>query len=201
MRRLGLVVSLLVASSALVALDASPAAACSCAPLTAEQAFDVADAVFVGDWVETLPGGALAGVDGASDDPTRLIFEVDGVYKGEVFARQSVVTARDGASCGLELRGEGPFLVFGRTAASEFEPEVEAGELSANQCGGSRAVADGAVPASFGPPSAPVEGSSPVGGSDGVGAIVAMAVGGALAGAAVLGVRAIRGRRPPSPPG
>ncbi len=191
----------MVALGVVVAADVAPASACSCAGLTADEAFARADAVFVGDWVETLPGGVVP--PPSSDDPQRLVFEVSGVYKGEVYARQSVVTAVDGASCGLELQGDGPFLVFGRTTASTFEPGLEDGELAADLCGGSRALADSAVPASFGVPAAPLEGSSPIGGSDGVGAIVAMVVGGALAGAAVLGVRALRARRsepPPVPP-
>ena len=186
-------------SLVVVGADVAPASACSCVGFSDEEAYERADAVFVGEWVETLPGGSLPVM--SSDDPQRLIFEVSGVYKGDVYARQSVVTALDGASCGLEPAEPGPFLVFGRTATSGVEPGIEDGELAAGLCDGSRAMAAGPVPASFGVAAGPVEGSSPIGGSDGVGAIVAMVVGGALAGAAVLGVRALRGRRPePSPP-
>ena len=110
----------------------------------ADEAFARADAVFVGDWIETLPGGVVP--PPASDDPQRLIFEVSDVYKGEVYARQSVVTAVDGASCGLELQGDGPFLVFGRTTTSRFEPGIEDGELAADLCDGSRTIADSVGP-------------------------------------------------------
>ncbi len=199
-RRIGLVLLFALVALGVAGVDVAPAAACSCVGVSDGEAFERADAVFVGEWVETLPGGALPAM--SSNDPQRLVFEVSGVYKGEVYARQSVVTAVDGASCGLELAGPGPFLVFGRAAASGTEPAIEDGELAAGLCDGSRAVADRPVPAAFGAPAAPVEGSSPIGGSDGVDAIVAMAVGGALAGAVVLGVRALRRRRsePPAMP-
>ena len=201
MRRVGLVLLFALVVLGVVVAGVAPASACSCVGVSDDEAFARADAVFVGDWIETLPGGAVP--PAASADPQRLIFEVSGVYKGEVYARQSVVTAVDGGSCGLELQGDGPFLVFGRTAASRGEPGIEDGELAAGLCDGSRTIADRSVPVSFGAPAAPNEGSSPIGGGDGVGAIVAMVVGGALAGAAVLGVRALRARRsepPPAPP-
>ena len=48
----------------------------------------------------------------SSDDPALHVFAVDGVFKGEVHELQGVVSAADGASCGLELSGDGPFVVF-----------------------------------------------------------------------------------------
>ncbi len=41
-----------------------------------------------------------------------LTFAVDRVFKGDALARQTVTTAASGSSCGLELAGEGVFLMF-----------------------------------------------------------------------------------------
>jgi hypothetical protein len=56
---------------------------------------------------------------------------------------QTVLTARDGESCGLEIQGPGPFVVFATTTDSIVTGAAE-GELYANLCGGTRAV--GAAP-------------------------------------------------------
>ncbi|MGI8791726.1 MAG: hypothetical protein ACR2H3_00850, partial [Acidimicrobiales bacterium] len=48
----------------------------------------------------------------SSADPERFVFDVQDVFKGEVTSRQTVVTPRSGASCGLEISGPGPYLVF-----------------------------------------------------------------------------------------
>jgi hypothetical protein len=60
-----------------------PAAACSCAALTDEEAFEYADAVFTGTLVEVITG---AGHPLVSTDPARFMFDVDRVFKGDVFA-------------------------------------------------------------------------------------------------------------------
>ena len=39
----------------------------------------------------------------SSADPVTLVFRVEQVYKGDIENRVAVVTARDGASCGLEV--------------------------------------------------------------------------------------------------
>lgn len=144
-----------------LALFATPGrvAACSCAPLTDAEARGFADAVFVGTLAEVItpPGPSYS-----SADPERFVFEVDGVYLGDVFARQSVVTARDGASCGLEISGPGPFLVFARTPDTSTGEALE-GELTSSLCSGTRTLADGGAPVEFGEPSPPTPGASPVG--------------------------------------
>src|SRR3954467_2211060 len=91
-------------------LVASPAQACSCAEATTAQHVADADVVFTGtllsrtvdhpDW-PVMSRGA----------PALHVFAVDAVYKGDVHAEQGVVSAADGASCGLELAGDGPFVV------------------------------------------------------------------------------------------
>ena len=96
---------------------APPASACSCTGgTTADHALRAA-AVFSGRLVdrEVVDGTALH------------VFAVDTVYAGEVSARQGVLSPASGASCGLELAGEGPFLVF---AGREDD------RLTADLCGG-----------------------------------------------------------------
>jgi hypothetical protein len=90
------------------------------------------------------------------------VFDVVEVYKGEVFARQSIVTARDGASCGLEISGPGPFLVFARETDSIVSGAVD-GELYSSLCSGTRPLVSDAIPDSFGLGSAPRPGASPIG--------------------------------------
>ena len=71
----GLVLLVALVSIGVVGADVAPAAACSCVGVSDEEAYERADAVFVGEWVETLPGGSLPVM--SSDDPQRLIFEVE----------------------------------------------------------------------------------------------------------------------------
>ena len=84
------------------------AAACSCVSFTDVEAFAAADVIFTGTLDEII---TPTGDTSASNDPERFVFDVAEVFKGEAFERQSVVTARDGASCGLEISGRGPFGV------------------------------------------------------------------------------------------
>lgn len=160
-------------------------AACSCVALTDEEAFASADAVFTGELVDvvTPPGDSFS-----SSDPERFVFEVDAVFKGAVFARQAVVTARDGASCGLEISGRGPFVVFARTEPDGITGGAVSGELYSNLCSGTRELAMRAIPAGFGAPTAPAAGSSPVGHDAGGVPIVWFAVAG---GVVVLGAVAV----------
>jgi hypothetical protein len=100
---------------------APAASACSCAGATATEHALRADAVFSGRLVERE-------VVGGTRDGTALhVFAVDTVHAGEVSARQGVVSAASGASCGLELTGDGPFLVFATR---------EDGRLAAGLCSG-----------------------------------------------------------------
>ena len=88
---------------------------------------------------------------------------MDRVYKGAARARQSVVTPRDGATCGLELAGEGPFLVFAQRDPDGLATgTAKAGELHANLCGGSRTLTTGATEL-LGAGKPPSAGSSPIG--------------------------------------
>lgn len=151
----------LAATVLVLAATARPASACSCATARGDDAgaFARADAVFSGVLTEVR---TPAGDQYSSADPQRFIFEVDRVYKGDVFARQSVVTARGGASCGLEVSpGVGAILVFGRAGRDQWIKSDE-GEVVADLCGGTRYFID-PVPASFGEGALPQAGSSPIG--------------------------------------
>lgn len=167
------------------------AAACSCGLLTDDEALGYADAVFIGTLAEIITPG---GTSYSSADPERFVFEVDGVFAGEVFARQSVVTARDGASCGLEISGPGPFLVFAVTNDGFTGGAVE-GELYSNLCSGTRELGSSAVPVEWGDASPPIAGASPIGSSaSGIPTLWIVAVGGLAATvvAAVLIARRLR---------
>ena len=127
-------------------------AACDCAPFTDAEAFEFADVVLTGTLVEiNTPVGDIV----VSTDPERFVFDVDQVFKGEAQTRQSVVTAREGASCGLEISGPGPFVVFARPDDGITSGAVD-GEAYSSLCSGTRPLADGELPTSFGTPSSPV---------------------------------------------
>ncbi|MGY1682500.1 hypothetical protein [Geodermatophilus sp. SYSU D01176] len=114
----GLLAALLLVLAGWVLAPA--ASACSCTGGTASEHALRADAVFSGRLAdrEVVGGTALH------------VFAVDTVYAGRVSARQGVLSPASGASCGLELTGEGPFLVF---AGREDD------RLVADLCGGTAA--------------------------------------------------------------
>lgn len=129
----------------------APVAACSCMELSPREQFDIAEAVFVGtvvdDWSQPPPTSG----EYSSDLPRWLTFDTTEVYKGEVFETQTIRTNVDAGACGLELRGAGPFLIFGSGAGSEY---------GADLCGGSRLLEPDGVPPGFGDPTPPAPGSS-----------------------------------------
>ncbi|MGQ0632008.1 MAG: hypothetical protein ACT4P1_13300 [Sporichthyaceae bacterium] len=148
--------------AAIPLLGVSAAQACDCAQPTDAAALDRASHVFTADLDDTVypekPPEASSSLD-----PAIYTFSVDRVFKGDVVEDQRVRSVRDGASCGLELRGDGPFLVF----ASTREPpppgvrsEEEAALPYAGLCNGTRAnkagemltIGSGASPA---PPATP----------------------------------------------
>ena len=200
MRRSLLTVLLAALFSAAGLLVASPASACSCAGATTAEQFADADAVFTGsllsrdvdhpDWPTSSSG-----------DPALLVFTAHVVFKGEVHEAQGVVTAASSASCGLELSGKGPYVVFATRS-----PDLPDGQYAANLCGGTAALDPTVVgelaelttlTTSTGAPGAlPVEGSAGVDGM-GLGPVAIALIGaGALGGVAVtvLLVRTLRRR-------
>jgi hypothetical protein len=134
-----------LAAPLLVVLTAAPAAACSCAQQDLDLSLARADAVFTGEVLRRDVGSW-----GPSRDEAVYVVRVARVFKGEPAAVQEVVTAKSGASCGLELPGSGSALVFADTEAVDL-PAIDPGpgQLTATMCGGSRAGAQ--VPPGFGP--------------------------------------------------
>jgi hypothetical protein len=126
---------------ALTALWATPppAYACSCAyPSDDPELVRLAEVIFTG----TV---AADQVDERAQTRT-LTFTVNRVYKGTATSTQVVTTHSSGATCGLEISGPGPFLVFA---------DQEQSGLTANLCGGTRA---GSVPAGLGSGQTPIAG-------------------------------------------
>ncbi len=130
-----LLLSCLLAASALIA--APPASACSCVPQTTAQHLERADAVFTARLVsrEEFRGSVLGGADAALH-----VFAVDTVVKGTAHREQGVLSPASGASCGLELVGDGPFVVFATRSADlgggDPLPTLADGQYAALLCGG-----------------------------------------------------------------
>lgn len=123
-------------------VGAGTAFACTCVVASDQDHYDWADAVFEGTLVDVQQPPQKPVM--SSMDPMTLTFEVGTVYKGDVATTEKVATVSSAPSCGLDLQGEGPYLVFATT---------DGNTLSASICGGTRPVADG-TPA-FGPGSPP----------------------------------------------
>ena len=138
MRRTGVLLLLSALVGALVVVGASPAQACSCAGGTTAQFTERADAVFTGRLVSRdEPDEPIR----SSTDPALHVFAVDAVAKGVVSERQEVLSPLSGASCGLELTGEGPVVVFATRTADPYinasGPELEDDQYYAYLCDGS----------------------------------------------------------------
>lgn len=118
------------------ALGVTWASACSCVGADDVESAGRADAVFAGTLTDTVAPRR----SGSSMDAVTYSFAVSRVYKGDVAMTQPVGSVISGASCGLELDGTGPVLVF----ASAEEGESA---LKANLCGGTRPLGTGPDPA------------------------------------------------------
>lgn len=126
-----MVLALFLAALGVVVLPAAPAAACDCVSDDAAGFFARADVVFTGTLVSREVSHPNAPVF-SSADPALHVFAVDSVFKGSAAEHQGVVSADSGATCGLELSGTGPFVVFANSDAA-----LPAGEYAASLCGGS----------------------------------------------------------------
>lgn len=135
-----LVLSVVAALSAVAGVVglATSAYACTCAPASEAEYFRLADVVFTGTLIDRQEPPSRPVM--SSGDPATLTFEVSRVHKGEAQRRQQVETAMSGGSCGLEIEGSGPFLVFADHAQDRST-------LTASLCGGTRAITDGGRPA------------------------------------------------------
>jgi hypothetical protein len=164
------VLALFLAVLGVVVLPAAPAAACDCVGDATAGSFARADLVFTGTLVSREVSHPHSPVL-SSTDPTLHVFAVDSVFKGSAAQRQGVVSADSGASCGLELSGDGPFVVFANREGAQY---------TASLCGGSapltaaleadlRALGPAAAPSVPSAPSSPARPPGtdvlPVGGS------------------------------------
>jgi hypothetical protein len=91
MRRVA--VAWVVGVAAAAAMSAT-ASACTCLPVDLERDLPRVDGAFV---------GAVLGSSRRGQTETVYRFRVEQVYKGDIDSRIDVVSARDGAACGLEL--------------------------------------------------------------------------------------------------
>jgi hypothetical protein len=118
---------------------APAASACSCVGGTTQRFFADADAVFTGRLVSREEPATVT----SSADPALHVFAVDTVYKGTVHQSQGVLSPVSGATCGLELTGDGPFVVFATRSADlgvgEFTRLAE-DQYAAFLCGGTGPV-------------------------------------------------------------
>jgi hypothetical protein len=127
-----LVITLCAAGTLVATPDA--ACACDCGQPSASEAFERADAVFIGQVVEVKrPWFTSLGSDTAV-----WTFEVSEVYKGEVRRRQEVVSHAHSTACGLDLEGSEPFVVFASTDGTD--PTPAEGQLAAHRCNGTGPV-------------------------------------------------------------
>ncbi len=116
-------------------LGANPAFACSCAQAPDNEHFERADVVFKGTIRTTTPPTAEQQQRGGSAAPVTYEFLPTRAYKGTVTSPVLVSSASSGASCGVEMSGEGPFLVFARKVEKNTVRTSDAG-LQASLCGG-----------------------------------------------------------------
>jgi hypothetical protein len=194
---------LLMAAGLLVA---TPASACSCVGQTTQEFFDRADAVFAARLVsrEEPPGPIIS-----SADPALHVFAVDTVFKGTAHEAQGVLSPVSGATCGLELVGEGPFVVFAsRSTDLGGEPfaALADDQYAAFLCGGTAPLTPAleAKLTALSPPPAPSE-EPPVPGAagpaDAGSALPGPAIAAVVALGLVVGSGALVHRRRRSPAG
>jgi|JI10StandDraft_1071094.scaffolds.fasta_scaffold454223_1 hypothetical protein len=145
-----------VAAVVTLALASGSACACSCAGLTDAEALRQSPVVFVGTLREVRRPTVML----SSGAPSRFLFDVEAVFKGEVHEVQSIVSSSDGASCGLELDVGQRALVFATSAISH---DLAAGEYEAGLCGGTRPLVGSEQPAGLGEPVPALPGRSAVG--------------------------------------
>jgi hypothetical protein len=140
---------------------APAASACSCVPATTAEQLARADVAFTGTLVSREVLRPDPGTSG-SDDPVVHVFAVDTVLKGAPAAQQIVVSAASSASCGLELSGDGPFLVL-----ATAPPDAPAGQLTATLCGGTGPVPPELAAEAPGPAGVDPAGATGAGTADG----------------------------------
>jgi hypothetical protein len=114
-----------------LSLSPSEVAACSCAPIQSEEAFNRSDAVFTAKVIQLhhMNQGEIR----SSVDPVYVELHTDQVWKGYVYNHTYVKTVVSSASCGYPFLTGYSYLIF----ASENN-----GELSTNLCSGTDALSE-----------------------------------------------------------
>lgn len=126
-----------VAIGVLPIVGADPAYACSCVQTDEQQRYEQATHVFKGT---VLAAQGAASTDGESSDaPVLYTFDVISTYKGRVTDPQKVSTPGNSAACGIDLDGDGPFLVFA-SRPPVGNAQTAGAELTMNLCGGTRPI-------------------------------------------------------------
>jgi len=92
----------------------------------------VGGVLLLAGWVSAAPASACSC---ASIATAEQFAAADTVQKGSAAPSQAVLSAASGASCGLELAGDGPFLVFAT--------RDDDGVLRADLCGGTAELTPG----------------------------------------------------------
>ena len=141
-------------ASANVLASAAPAGACQCAPFDDASAFDVADAVFIGQ-VEALHDAR----DGGTGYEV-TVFAVSDVFKGSVDRNQSVATYLEQECDGAGFEAGETYLVYASLDVGEG-PTLEDGFYRAGPCSSAKPEAEIAdvdlptavAPTDAGPPS------------------------------------------------
>ncbi|MGQ0844662.1 MAG: hypothetical protein ACT4QF_11050 [Sporichthyaceae bacterium] len=130
-----------LAATLVPVLGAGPAMACSCAGGSDRENYERADVVFKATLRRTIAPTAEQSRRFGTAAQEIFEFAPSRVYKGEVDSPQRVSTAESGATCGLEISGEGPFLVFAYRKPFPGEREADgpnSPNLRAGLCGGTR---------------------------------------------------------------
>lgn len=151
-RRIGLLLVAVALAGLGALVDPRPAYACSCPPISTEEAVEGADAAFKGRViaVEPTPGRG-------SGDRVDLRFAVETVFKGTVYAEQVVATARDSAACGLEPELGSSWVIFAvQNVQGNGDRRVT--RLTTDLCRGN--LSGAVVPSSLGSGRPPVAGAS-----------------------------------------
>lgn len=103
-------------------LGPSPAYACSCEARTQAQLYRSSDVVFKGtvkkSTTRTVTTYSADGLAASYYGSTTHVLKPSRVYKGDVRPRQKVRTD-SGSSCAFDLKGTGPFLIFGHRPKPE----------------------------------------------------------------------------------
>jgi hypothetical protein len=118
--------------------------ACSCAQMNREEALSNADVAFVG--VVAAIDDPSMGPMVSSGDPLRYTFALEETLKGELSGTLEVLSARSGASCGMEFGLAQRWRVFAYVD--------ESGHLQSHLCSGNELLAEG-VPISTSPTPSP----------------------------------------------